>query len=1390
MIEVRDMKKTLSFILSILIVLSAATCFSTNAFAAISTGTSGDLSYSLNTGTGVLTISGTGRGEDYANRAGSRAPWYNNRSSIKSVVIEEGVIAIGAYSFYNCTNLVSVKIADTVDTLGSYCFRSCTSLKGIVLPAGAWWYWNELFLDCTSLKWAVLPEGCSSYSGSIAVGTFKNCTSLEEVYVGSQHTSINTDAFNGCSKLKGIIWNSGEITSVGSNGLKNVPGTCVFSSHSGNLSSWAASNGYAYVPLSGTCSSNTYTNQNLTYSFDASQMKLLFTGSGDMDSRPWYTYHYLIKSVDFSGTDGKYSIGTEHFQGSENIETVDFGKGLYAIGWGAFAENYSLKNLFFPSTLEQIWNWSFANCTSIDTIQFEDGGTADLHIYSSAFNNCTGTTYWINLPSNTKYIDTEAFYLTNFNYVTISSPKLTIGTNAFGNGQGGYARFFGQHNSGLYNWVKSGRASGYSWYYYCINENHAYTNSVVEPTCTEQGYDLYSCPYCDAESTKSNYTEPLGHNYVYVQTENTNFIYNCSRCGKTDLVLDAVAVNNNFINAISHDNDNAPYYQSNYDSSADILRDGYINAKDFLFIKKALNSPDLTDKKTVIDESTTYQTMEGFGASAAWWSQTVGNWENIDDITEMLYGKDKGIGLNIYRYNLGAGSKGDSTMYIPDEQTECFLNSDGTYNWNADSVAQKALASAKKANSDLKVTLFSNSAPISMTNNGHAYANPVNEDGSYNANMSESNYQAFADFVAKCAEHFIDEGYNVTEVSPINEPEWSWAGWYNGDGSISMNQEGCYWSYGDALKFYNNYMIPTLQKNEKLNGRVGLSVWESGQLNHSSFWNNFINNMFSSSGSYSKNNANIRAYVDSLATHSYWASTDDRNTVAAQLKNSNYSSVQKVRCTEYCQMTNDGSSGVYDLIQQEGVTNGMGIEYGIALADIMYQDLTILNAVEWDWWVACGRGIYPDSLIYINNNDHSDIQASKRLWCMGNYSKFIEEGAKRVSVSTERAVSSNIEKSAYVNPDSSVVIVYINKGDNNEYTTFDSSIYSSFTSYVTDDTHNLEQYQSGSVNSTGIAIPAKSVTTVVLKKGNTPAKTSEGKYLFSYFTGNDAADETIHFAVSDDGYNFEPLNGNQKVITQTLGKQCCRDPYIFRAQDSSYYIIATDMKSAEGWSSQSSIVLWHSTDLVNWSEETIFDFKQFEGFENTVRAWAPQVIWDEKEQSYMIYLGLATSDSTTGWATYLYYVYSDDLKTIKTEPKLLYKPADNGSAIDGDIIFNKSNNTYYLYYKDETAATVCYVTSKNVNGPFVDASNPSKVLDTGVAVEGNLMFNITGTDTWVMYADAYNNGYFVCQQTTDFKNFYMLENKNYNINNCTPRHGSVIKISDDQYAALVNKFGK
>ena len=63
-------------------------------------GTCGDnLTWSLDTDTGVLTISGTGEMQNYSS---GTTPWYGHRSSIQTVIIGDGVTSIGDTAFYEC----------------------------------------------------------------------------------------------------------------------------------------------------------------------------------------------------------------------------------------------------------------------------------------------------------------------------------------------------------------------------------------------------------------------------------------------------------------------------------------------------------------------------------------------------------------------------------------------------------------------------------------------------------------------------------------------------------------------------------------------------------------------------------------------------------------------------------------------------------------------------------------------------------------------------------------------------------------------------------------------------------------------------------------------------------------------------------------------------------------------------------------------------------------------------------------------------------------------------------------------------------------------------------------------------------------------------------------
>lgn len=469
----------------------------------------------------------------------------------------------------------------------------------------------------------------------------------------------------------------------------------------------------------------------------------------------------------------------------------------------------------------------------------------------------------------------------------------------------------------------------------------------------------------------------------------------------------------------------------------------------------------ITVATTTVKDTTTYQTMLGFGCSSAWWSKTVGGWDDTrDDIMELLYGKTKGIGLNVYRYNLGAGSDKDETV-VAWNRAESFLDDSGKLDFSKDASAQKCLETANSINPNLRVTLFANSAPYQYTSNGKTYSdyNPFNDGDSneydptviFATNLDVSHYKDFANYVVDCAKYFKGEGYNVTDVSPINEPECGWQAYSNG----TSKQEGCHFDYTSTRAFYLS-MYNALEENNMLDD-TQLSVFESGQIGdgHSSF-SKYLSLIFQ--------NEKLKNYVNSISGHSYYidGENDTRTGAAIFLKNSFPD--KPFRMTEYCQLI--------------GGTSGLGIDKGIDLANTICDDLTLLNATEWDWWVGVAGGDYCDGLVYVNANDHS-YYTSKRLYTLGNYSKFINEGAKRVYLSEN---SSALRGCAFKNTDGSLVIVYINSSTSEQSTKVSASGYSSYSTYVTDKSSNLANKTNGSFSSgTRISVPASSVTTVVLK---------------------------------------------------------------------------------------------------------------------------------------------------------------------------------------------------------------------------------------------------------------------------------------------------------------------
>ena len=83
----------------------------------------------------------------------------------------------------------------------------------------------------------------------------------------------------------------------------------------------------------------------------------------------------------------------------------------------------------------------------------------------------------------------------------------------------------------------------------------------------------------------------------------------------------------------------------------------------------------------VIDKTKKYQTFEEFGTSSCWWAQTIDDDEMAREIAKKLYSEEEGLGLKIFRYNVGGGeadnpdcriwdtSRRTESFYVLDEET-------------------------------------------------------------------------------------------------------------------------------------------------------------------------------------------------------------------------------------------------------------------------------------------------------------------------------------------------------------------------------------------------------------------------------------------------------------------------------------------------------------------------------------------------------------------------------------------------------------------------------------------------------------------------------------------------------------------------------------------------
>ena len=408
------MKKVISLFLSIAMLLSIVSVVDFSAYASVETGKCGDnLKYSLDTETGVLTISGTGKMTDYSG-TDSHSPFYQN-SNIKSVIIGDGVTSIGSSAFRVCTSLTSVTIQDGVTSIGDCAFYYCTSLTSVTIPDSVTSIENEAFNSCTSLtsidyngtvsQWnsisvygnvskiikcadgiigngntvtidnlkyriyddtaslvdytdtpknlmipeSVWYEGYTFKVTSIGNYAFYNCTSLTSVTIGNNVTSICLSAFLNCTSLTSITIPD-SVTTIGNAAFNS----CTSLTSVTILNSVTSIGDAAFY--------NCTSLKSVNYSGTKSQWKAITIGSDN---------YYLTRAIIIC-TDG--IIGKGNTVTIDNLKYKIYDDTASLVGYTDSPENLVIsKNISYEGytlNVTSIGDSAFSNCTSLKSVNY------------------------------------------------------------------------------------------------------------------------------------------------------------------------------------------------------------------------------------------------------------------------------------------------------------------------------------------------------------------------------------------------------------------------------------------------------------------------------------------------------------------------------------------------------------------------------------------------------------------------------------------------------------------------------------------------------------------------------------------------------------------------------------------------------------------------------------------------------------------------------------------------------------------------------------------------------------------------------------------------------------------------------------------------------------
>ena len=460
----------------------------------------------------TLTISGTGVMPDFNFPEGNLAPWWNYEAlgmltsfgnfklegELKKVVIKDGVTNVGSYALFCLPAATQVTLPESVTRIGRYGIAMCSKLTGMSIPKGVTEI-GDFGLAGDGLTAVTLPDGLQS----LGRGAFDSCTSLTNTTLPAAITAVPGKCFADCTKLLNVKY-AGTVTAIGDLAFESCKSLVT-----------------APIPATVT------------------------------------------------------ELGASAFNGCVALTDVTLPAGVTAIPDGCFQGCTALKDMKLPGTVTSVGHNAFTGCTALKDVRcygapptVEPAGAAE-HSFEPAIvtihynpDPVYGWTFdadgkWQGYTVSSKGACLHTGYGTTENTVPATCGEAgrvdTICSNC---GEVISTRELpptGAHDwgNGVVTTAPAETTPGVRTFTCTVCDQtrteaipatgaHDYRfTTTVAPTCTDGGYDLYTCSGCGA-TEKRNLTDAAGHKWdggtvTTAPTETTPGVrtFTCTVCDQT-----------------------------------------------------------------------------------------------------------------------------------------------------------------------------------------------------------------------------------------------------------------------------------------------------------------------------------------------------------------------------------------------------------------------------------------------------------------------------------------------------------------------------------------------------------------------------------------------------------------------------------------------------------------------------------------------------------------------------------------------------------------------------------------------------------------------------------------------------------------------------------------